>query len=170
MNLEENKRFEAQLRKTQPAPARREIKNRIQMGLKRETRLQRREKFRSVLSWAGLAVAASMLITFGILLFNGRLALGPPTTTESELTDSRTESIPTVDIEPDRDEFKPVLAENNLQNRIDEGIVFLRNGLTARRYRYEFVDRVVWQNPVDGATVEMNVPREEVVLVPVQTF
>ena len=71
---------------------------------------------------------------------------------------------------PDPDTFRPILAENNLKSRVDEGIVFLRNGLTARRYRYEFVDRVVWKNPSDGAIMEMEIPRDEVVLIPVQTF
>lgn len=169
MNLEENKQFEAQLRTVRPSPANRDLERRIECGLKQETRLQRQERVRSVLSWAGLAVAASLLITFGILLFNGRLALGP-TTAQTGPGEGASESAAADEVELERDEFKPVLAENNLLNRIDEGIVFLRNGLTARRYRYEFVDRVVWQNPVDGATVEMEVPREEVVLVPVQTF
>jgi hypothetical protein len=170
MNLDQNKRFEAQLRKLKPAPVDRGLQDRIETALKRESRVQRREKFRSLVSWAGLAVAASLLITFGVLLFNGRLVLGPDQTpavvvepVEAD-ADSASESI------PESGDFKPVLAENNLQNRIDEGIVFLRNGLTARRYRYEFVDRVVWRNPVDGATVEMKIPRDEVVLVPVQTF
>jgi len=70
----------------------------------------------------------------------------------------------------DESDFKPVLAQNNLRDRVDEGIVFLKNGVTARKYRYEFVDKVVWRNPSDGAVIEMEVPRDEVVLIPVQTF
>lgn len=170
MNLEQNKRFEAQLRKLRPAAVNPRLKIRIETALKRERRVQGREKFRSVVAWAGLAVAASILITFGFLLFNGRLPLGPDSVAISGTGLAEPESEPVAEGVSDTGEFKPVLAENNLQNRIDEGIVFLRNGLTARRYRYEFVDRVVWQNPVDGATVEMKIPRDEVILVPVQTF
>lgn len=170
MNLEQNKQFEAQLRKLRPAAVDPHLKTRIEAALKRERRVQGREKFRSVVAWAGLAAAASILITFGFLLFNGRLALGPDSVAVSGTGLAEPESEPVAEGGSDPGEFKPVLAENNLQNRIDEGIVFLRNGLTARRYRYEFVDRVVWQNPVDGATVEMKIPRDEVILVPVQTF
>lgn len=164
MNLEQNKQFEADLRKVRPVSAGKNLQKGIEAGLWKAGRIRRREKLRSAISWAGLAVAASLLITFGFLLFNGRLAIDDTSGETVSVESSGKE------LESEPDEFKPILAENNLQNRIDEGIVFLRNGLTARQYRYEFVDRVVWQNPVDGATVEMEIPRDEVVLVPVQTF
>jgi hypothetical protein len=170
MNLEQNKQFEAQLRTHKPASASQQLKERIETALKRESRAQRREKLRSAFSWVGLAAAASLLITFGVLLFNGRLAFGPDPAGAAVAGPDAPGPRQAEETHAGSGEFKPVLAENNLLNRVDEGIVFLRNGLTARRYRYEFVDRVVWQNPVDGATVEMEVPRDEVVLVPVQTF
>ena len=169
MNLEQNKDFEARLRSLKPVQAGSELETGIAEALRQSARERRMAKLRSALSWGGMALAASLLMTFGFLLFNGRFALepkasGPPPSSAVAVEEKSESSLSAPDA------FKPVLAENTLQNRVDEGIVFLRNGLTARRYRYEFVDRVVWRNPVDGATVEMKIPRDEVILVPVQTF
>lgn len=169
MNLDENNKFEEQLREFRPSRVRPKVESNIRRGLDRGDRMERRRRLGSLIAWGSVAVAASLLITFGFLLFNGRLAFnsvesGSPTV-EPLVMDA--DPVPT---EETVDSFKPILAENNLQNRVDEGIVFLRNGLTARRYRYEFLDRVVWENPTNGAIVEMEVPRDEVILVPVQTY
>ena len=66
--------------------------------------------------------------------------------------------------------FRPVRAQNALLSRVDDGLVTLEDGIPARRFRYQFLDTVVWEDPVDGALVEMTVPREELVVVPVRTF
>lgn len=66
--------------------------------------------------------------------------------------------------------FRPIRAENALLSRVDDGLVTLEGGMPARRYRYRFLDTITWENPRDGAQVEMAVPREELVLVPVRTF
>lgn len=169
MSLEENRKFEERLRSIRPSKVDPRMKNRIAAALAKRQRARRLARLRSGIGWAGMAIAASLLITFGFLLFNGRLSISP-------ISEEQTAESAGPDLDstmPDRsgdDAFKPVFAENNLTNRIDEGIVFLRNGLTARRYRYEFIDRVVWENPSNGAVVEMEIPRDEVILVPVQTF
>jgi hypothetical protein len=169
MNLEEKSHFEEQLRQFKPARVNPELAIRIQEGLKRGSRAERRRRLASIVTWGSVALAASILITFGFLLFNGRLGLGEDKVNTPAAEPIALESEP-APVEENLDTFKPVLAENNLQNRVDEGIVFLRNGLTARRYRYEFLDRVVWKNPANGAIVEMEIPRDEVILVPVQTY
>lgn len=168
MSLEKDKQFEEQLRGARPVPPRAQLRERIERSLTKEERKRNLARLKIFTGWGGLAAAAAALITFGILLFNGRLGLEP----DSRNLEEADVSPLTVDTtaEADPDAFRPVLAENNLKGRIDEGIVFLDNGLTARRYRYEFVDRVVWRNPADGAVVEMEIPRDEVVLIPVQTF
>lgn len=174
MSLEQDKAFEERLRKARPVKPGKGVYQEIDTALTSLQNQKRMSKVFSFAAWGGMGIAATILIVFGVLLFNGRLQtpetapdavamdIGEPPADEVE------ESIP----EPNLGEesFKPVLAENNLKNRIDEGIVFLRNGLTARRYRYEFVDRVVWKNPTNGAVMEMEIPRDEVVLIPVQTF
>ena len=172
MSWEMDKQLEERLKRVQPAPPSDLLEARIEDSLRAKQRQQRMSRIRQGLSWGGFAVAASVLIIFGILLFNGRLDLSSP---ESE-SPTEPEMVRDLAVEPasdrsgEEDGFEPVVAENNLKGRVDEGIVFLRNGLTARRYRYEFIDRVVWRNPSDGAVIEMEVPRDEVVLVPVQTF
>lgn len=167
MSLEKNKLFAEELKKWRPRSADPDLGGRIEQALKRAERSRRLRQFRSGMAWGAMALAATVLITFGILLFNGRLVLHPESETASPVVAGGSGG---ADADPPTDRFEPVLAENNLNNRIDEGIVFLRNGLTARRYRYEFIDRVVWRNPVDGATVEMEIPRDEVILIPVQTY
>ncbi|NDV61148.1 hypothetical protein G0Q06_01650 [Puniceicoccales bacterium CK1056] len=169
MNLDEKNSFEDQLRQFKPSKASPQIELQISRGLEKSNRVERRRKFASILTWGSVAMAASILITFGFLLFNGRLTLSPgePVPTGAEPIALQAEPPAP---EETLDTFQPVLAENNLQSRVDEGIVFLRNGLTARRYRYEFLDRVVWKNPSNGAVVEMEIPRDEVILVPVQTY
>ena len=166
MSVEKDKLFEERLRTARPLSPHPRLKERIDASISQIDRKRAYARWRVITGWAGLATAAAALITFGLLLFNGRIAI------EGGFPDSQSVDQPplTVNQEAGKDEFQPVLAENNLKERIDEGIVFLDNGLTARRYRYEFIDRVVWRNPSDGAIVEMEIPREEYVLIPVQTF
>lgn len=166
MSFERDREFEQRLRAAQPVLPRQEIARDIHRAMQQASRRQRMSHWRSLTAWSGLAVAASVIVTFGILLFNGRFSL---------VNENQVPDVPVaLNVEPGldggADDFRPVLAENNLKSRIDEGIVFLRNGMTARQYRYEFLDRVVWENPSDGAILELEIPREEVVLVPVQTF
>lgn len=170
MNLNDNGDFEERLRQFRPGPVPSGLETRIGQALEAGARASRRRRMGSTIAWGGIIVAASVLITFGVLLFNGRLnfASGGNPVPAAAAQSSANSNLPGTG-QP-ADTFAPVLAENNLQNRVDEGIVFLRNGLTARRYRYEFLDRVVWKNPATGAVVEMEIPRDEVILVPVQTY
>ena len=169
MSLEMDKEFENRLKKARPAPPTELVEARIEKALQARERQKRMARVRQFLSWGGLAMAASILIVMGILMFNGRLDFEKHSQ-EPEAVPAQSQTTQSAPEAAVADEFEPVVAENNLKGRVDEGIVFLRNGLTARRYRYEFVDRVVWRNPSDGAVIEMEVPRDEVVLVPVQTF
>ena len=169
MSFEKDKSFEEQLRKARPSKPNLDLQRQIGLSMAAMTRSQRFRQWRVASTWAGMAIAASVLITFGVLLFNGRLSLSQPIQSEELIVESPALMVGDTPFEAP-DAFRPVLAENNLKGRVDEGIVFLKNGLTARRYRYEFVDRVVWRNPSDGAVVEMEIPRDEVVLIPVQTF
>ena len=167
MSLEMDKNLETRLKKARPSGPSELLGDRIAKALQARQRQAHMARIRQILSWGGLAAAASVLITCGILLFHGRLNL-EPAQPGIQTTMEPAQATPVAAVA--EDDFQPVVAENNLKSRVDEGIVFLRNGLTARRYRYEFIDRVVWKNPSDGSVIEMEVPRDEVVLVPVQTF
>ena len=170
MSFDKEKSFEEKLRAARPADPPEELEKRLSIAIQKAGRHAKVARLRQLTGWGGMAVAAGLLITFGILLFNGRLDLNGLSSGEA-LADRTPADVSELQAGAGREDgFTPVFAENNLKSRVDEGIVFLRNGLTARRYRYEFIDRVVWQNPSDGAVVEVEVPRDEVVLVPVQTF
>lgn len=166
MSLEKNKAFEAELKSIRPGRPSQQVLQEIERGIRKSEERNRVIRWKNWSVWGGLAVAASVLLAFGFSLLNPQM--------------DPVESTPAGDPEPlvvngsgarvDESDFKPVLAQNNLRDRVDEGIVFLKNGVTARKYRYEFVDKVVWRNPSDGAVIEMEVPRDEVVLIPVQTF
>jgi hypothetical protein len=174
MSLEHDKAFEERLRKIQPVRPSKEVYQKVDSALASVQSHRRMNKVLAFGAWGGMGVAATILIVFGLLLFNGRIQTPEPGSEPvvMDVGEPPVQASETAESEPnlEQDSFKPVLAENNLKNRIDEGIVFLRNGLTARRYRYEFVDRVVWKNPTNGAVMEMEIPRDEVVLIPVQTF
>lgn len=168
MSLDKDREFAEQLRAMRPAEPSPALEKRISESISAARRKTAYTRWRMWAAWGSFATAAAALVVFGLTLFQGgaaRQTLPPAGETPAEppLVVGQT---PTEDPES----FEPVLAENNLKGRVDEGIVFLKNGLTARRYRYEFVDRVVWRNPADGAVVEMEIPRDEVVLIPVQTF
>lgn len=67
-------------------------------------------------------------------------------------------------------DYEPVSARNTLNGILEDGIVYLRDGLPAKRYRYQFIDTITFRNARDGSSIEVTVPREEVILVPVQLF
>ena len=158
MRSEEQKSLEEKLREVSLRPPPPELEKRIASALRSQRRLFRWSRMRRGAIWGGMAAAAALFLGVGVAFWTGSLSLPqeePPTARGTVAADEG---------------FRPVHAENRLQNKVDEGIVFLQNGLPARQYRFEFVDRVVWENPRDGSKMEMEVPREEVVLVPVRTF
>lgn len=119
--------------------------------------------------WAGMGLAAC----FGALFLGPFWQSGPEGDSAAAAGDSAPQAAVVVDSSEAMDvgvDPEKLLAENVLRQRIDDGIVFLKNGMPARRYRYEFLDRVVYRNAEDGSVVQLDVPREEVVYVPVQTF
>ena len=166
MSLEEDRAFEKQLRQIKPRELDGFMVERIGAAIKKSEKSSVRRRWNAYLAWGGLVAAASIMIVAGVSLFHGGVDIVPETV--GELADSRpVESRQSIS---GQNAFQPILAQNNLKERVDEGIVFLGDGLTARKYRYEFIDRVVWKNPSNGALVEMEVPRDEVVLIPVQTY
>jgi len=164
------KNLEAKLAALEP----RKPSDRLKENLRAACEGKRQQKGRGVILWPLSIVAAlAAILAFSFLIFNTPAA--PPSAGQNltevplptEVAPSSESGAPETSPE---DSFKPVVADNTLHNLVDEGIVFLRNGVPARRYRYQFIDRVVWENPENGARMEMEIPRDEVVLVPVQTF
>lgn len=131
---------------------------------------------------APLALAATLAVVGALYLFGPRtepptgqgpgLAVTPtaPAATEAapdNPVQTRAERLRELRPGPD---YEPVKAENTLAAAEDEGVVMVGDNRAARQVRYHFVDTVVWENPMDGSTIEVSVPREEVVLIPLDTI
>lgn len=63
--------------------------------------------------------------------------------------------------------FEPAESSRKLLATEDGGVVYTAEEEPARVVRYNSMERYVWANPTTGARVEVEVPREDVVLVPV---
>jgi hypothetical protein len=66
--------------------------------------------------------------------------------------------------------FRPDELEYRLMEATDEGLFLIDDGAPARRTRYQFVDSYRWENPDDGSTIRLSIPRDEVLLVRLQTI
>ena len=166
MSLQEDRAFEKQLKQIKPRELDEFLVERIGTAIKESETTSVRRRWNAYLAWGGLVTAASIMIVAGLSFFHGGVDIVPESV--GDLADAQ--PIESRESISGKNAFQPILAQNNLKDRVDEGIVFLGDGLTARKYRYEFIDRVVWKNPSNGAFVEMEVPRDEVVLIPVQTY
>ena len=66
--------------------------------------------------------------------------------------------------------YIPVKARHVLMNAQEEGIFYIDDHIPARKMRYRFVDSYTWKNPDDGSSLQVTVPREEVLLVCLETY
>jgi hypothetical protein len=98
--------------------------------------------------WLGWSCAA--LFVFGMLLFS--LGNPPPATAATP------------------GQLIPTGAANQILNTSDEGLVQLDDGTTARRYRIRSIDTITWKDPASKASLQWNLPREDVRIVPVQAY
>lgn len=56
---------------------------------------------------------------------------------------------------------------DELIGAIDEGLVYDEGNEPQRQVRVEYLERHTWTNPQTGAVIEFEVPREDIVLMPV---
>ena len=64
-------------------------------------------------------------------------------------------------------EFIPAESESELVAADETGVVYLEGDEPVRQMRFHSVERYAWTNPETGARVEVAVPREDVLLMPV---
>ena len=64
-------------------------------------------------------------------------------------------------------DFEPVEVTSDLVTAEDGGIVYEGEDEPARLVRYTTLERHVWTHPVTGARLEVEIPREDIVLVPI---
>ncbi len=66
--------------------------------------------------------------------------------------------------------FEPNALENRFVAVSDDGVVGVLGEVPFRRVRYQLADSYQWSNTEDGSRLEMIVPREEVLLLPLVTY
>jgi hypothetical protein len=119
---------------------------------------------RALVAWtawraAGMAAAAAGLVVAGVAI-GLRWRQGPPRQEERAAAPvARAE-------QPAR---RAVRASVLLGGR-DEGIAWTPAGQPLRQIRYRFVDQARWERVGDGPSLTVTVPREEVVLVGLDTY
>ena len=69
--------------------------------------------------------------------------------------------------EEDAGAFVPAESERELVDADDSGILYVEGEEPVRALRFHSVERYAWINPETGARVEVEVPREDLVLMPV---
>jgi hypothetical protein len=70
-------------------------------------------------------------------------------------------------VDDEADSFLPAESEREFVDADDSGILYGEGEEPLREIRYHSVERYAWINPETGARVEVEVPREDVVLMPV---
>jgi hypothetical protein len=64
-------------------------------------------------------------------------------------------------------EFQPAEATSELVEAEDQGFVYNEDQTAQRQFRLVYRERHSWTNPATGAVLEFEVPREDIVLMPV---
>lgn len=74
---------------------------------------------------------------------------------------------PVAALNADADAFEPDGSERELLDTTDEGVLLQDGAEPVRQLRYHYIERYAWTNPATGARVEVEVPREDIYLMPV---
>ncbi|MBE2215318.1 MAG: hypothetical protein IAE82_15705 [Opitutaceae bacterium] len=172
MNTPEDS-LEGELRALRPAAPSLRLAGRIGADLARETSAaptsdpaRRRARPRDASLWLAWGVAAAMTVAFFVRTPPSSPRPGGPATAPPP-----TVATGPVDQVAGTPRFLPVSTTKTLIGALDEGVVFLEDGQPARKVRYEFLDTVDLRSAdAPGARVNVTYPREEIRLVPVQTY
>lgn len=163
--------FEEELRALRPATPSLRLAGRIATDLAAApatSTAPRRIALRDVSLWLSWGVAAAMAVA---LFTRTQPASNPGEDSGTASRPATSAAIPTVATDAAPARFTPVSSTNTLVGALDEGVVFLEDGQPARKVRYEYVDTVNLLSTDDSrTTINVSTPREEIRLVPVQTF
>lgn len=66
--------------------------------------------------------------------------------------------------------YQPIKTANYVVEAEDEGVVYASANLPLRQIRCQVVATSAWRNAKDNSTVEVWVPREEVMLIPMRVY
>ena len=161
------------LRKLVPMRPKAEVWHRIEEQMRRGQPTEAGRESRSdLIRFSGLllpvAAAALLVIAIPIVLFftaeeNGE---GFVYSERFEPQLERTTAAP----KSKQFRYHPVNARRVLYNATEEGTILLQDETPLLRIRYQFIDSFLWEDPERGASLEIEVPLEEVVLVEMETY
>jgi hypothetical protein len=100
------------------------------------------------LGWASVGAAATLAVLSSSGLLERVPAQSPGFTTAP----------------PAAETFQRVASSRELVRAFDEGVLYSENGEPSRRVRATSIERHAWTNPATGARLEVEVPREDIIL------
>ncbi|MBA4387052.1 MAG: hypothetical protein C0404_03665 [Verrucomicrobia bacterium] len=165
---QEDSDFERELRELKPTGITPGIRRSVALGLQDGADSADARESRGEWRWVACvsALAAGLLVVATIHFmtgFNSKVPSagheGQPATAGIERPSSES-----------RDTFRPVAVRSEMVAQRDEGPVLVSNMGPVRKLRYRFVDDVKWHNEHRNLTLAARVPREEVVLVSLETY
>jgi len=150
--------FEDALRSLVPRPLSEPARDAIQK------RLGRASWWRTIRRMAVIAAAACLLAVIGATLWS---KYGAPPKEEPDKTPGTVSST--------RDRPAPQSVPTKYRETVyeqvwDEGTVFLDPTMPCRKVRRSSLERVSWRDPERGVNMEVVVPREEIVLIGMETY
>lgn len=172
--------LEARLRRLNPAPPAASCERRLARLLDVRTE-DRRESRLLWMRFAPLAAAACVVLAGSWILQRqlARIATAqqgaPPATTAAVPGDDRDATpVPRHFVSPPvgdtpMDRLVPVSSQQYLRHASAGAVVELSDDLPARELRLEYDDAWHWHDPATGTNLRVFQPREEVILVPVET-
>ncbi len=120
-------------------------------------------RFRWAASFALVAVFA--IIAFLSIPDTAQVSDTPPTA-----MDMAEVEIPAAQEPASPSKYIPAKVSHVLMNALEEGIFYIDDHIPVRKMRYSFVDTFTWKNPADGSSLQVTVPREEVLMVHLNTY
>jgi len=165
--------IEAELKRLRPAMPRREVEERVgrELSLPANGRVTqqlpaaRRTQPRWSLGLLGVGLAGAACIVLCVLLWPKRVE-----PIQASNAASGAVSVPQArtpeGVRPRRGAFQQVRTANYLLSAQEEGIVYASATVPMRRIRYQFLDTAQWKGGDDHTVVEVIVPKEGTVLVP----
>jgi hypothetical protein len=161
--------FERELQEMKPAPVPDRLRRKISAELKQAERLAGASAPKTsdwgwftMVSSVAAAAAASVAIYFMCHSEPAKLDTATAVVRQAQpAKDANTKAA---------DEFRPVLVKTEMVGQRQEEPVYVANVGPVRKIRYSFVDDVRWRNDRRSMTLSARMPREEVVLVSLDTY
>ncbi|MDA0346938.1 MAG: hypothetical protein O3C43_11700 [Verrucomicrobia bacterium] len=112
--------------------------------------------------WPGIALATAACLIFVFAISISRTSNDVDSGNAASRSESTQISQPVA-----KNSYIPLEAEQRLMKAFDDGIVFTDGHDPVRKLRYQFIDTLTMLDKNDGSVFTMEIPREEILFVPV---